>query len=66
MVASEAFIDTFFHSISNLHFRKSLYKKCADELVEILQRAANDIPKHTGRFLRELNEKKLGQDGYLR
>ena len=63
MVASEDFINIFFHSISDLHaVRKSLDKEYADELVEILQRAANDISKHTGRFLCKLNEKKPDQD----
>ena len=63
MAASEEFIDTFYHSISDLHSaRKSLNKEYSAELVEILQRAANDISNHTGKFLHKLHEKKPDED----
>ena len=63
MAASEDFIDTFYHSISDLHsVRKSLNKEYSAELVEILKRAANDISDHTGKFLHNLHEMKPDED----
>ena len=63
MVASEDFINTFFLSIRDLHsVRNSLNKEYAEELVEILQRAAKKISKHTGAFLHDLDEEKPDQD----
>ena len=63
MAASEDFINTFFLSIRDLHsVRNSLEEEYADELVEILQRAAKKISKHTGKFLHQLHEKKPDED----
>ena len=51
----EDFIDTFYHSIGDLHaVRKSLDMDYAAELVEILKRVTKDISDHTGKFLHDL------------
>ena len=59
MAASEDFIDTFYHSIGDLHsVRESLNKEYSAGLKEILKRATKDISNHTGKFLHTLKRKK--------
>ena len=52
--ASIDFIDTFYHSIGDLHsVRKSLNKEYSAGLIEILKQTAQKISNHTGTFLHE-------------
>ena len=63
MATPEDFIDTFYDSICDLHsVRKSLDTEYSAGLIKILQRAAKDISKHTGKFLHQLQEKKPDED----
>ena len=59
-----ASIDTFYHSIRDLHsVRYSLGIEYGAGLVKILQLAAkDDITDHTGKFLHKLREKKPDED----
>ena len=57
------FINTFYNSIGDLHsVRKSVNKEYAAGLKEILQRAAEDISDHTGKFLHTLGKMKPDED----
>ena len=59
----EDFINTFYRSIGDLHsVRKSLNKEYAAGLKEILQRAAEDISDHTGKFLHTLQNEEPDKD----
>ena len=63
MAASRDFIDTFYHSIGDLHsVRKSLNKEYSAGLIEILKQAAENISNHTGTFLHELHDTKPDED----
>ena len=63
MATPEHFIDTFYHSIRDLHsVRKYLDTEYAADLMKILQSAAEDISERTGKFLHELHEKKPEED----
>ena len=59
----EDFINTFYRSIGDLHsVRKSLNKEYAAGLKGILQRAAEDISGHTGKFLHTLLNEEPDED----
>ena len=63
MATPEDFIDTFYHSICDLHLvRYSLDKEYGAGLIKIMQCAAEEISDHSGKFLHPLGEKNPDED----